>query len=72
MLSQEQQVTCFERPDETLPITSFFQTHPYKNLWSVVRRAEGFAMWGSVMDRLEWGKRSLRDCMRSGMRWSRY
>ena len=31
MLSQEHQVTCFGRPDETLPITSFFQTHPYKN-----------------------------------------
>ncbi len=31
ILSQEKQMTSCERSDETLPITSFFQTHPYSN-----------------------------------------
>jgi hypothetical protein len=31
MLSREQPLTCFEREDEMLPITAFFQMDPYKH-----------------------------------------
>ena len=30
LLSQQRQDACFERRDETLPLLSFFETHPYK------------------------------------------
>ncbi len=30
LLSQQRQNTCFESLDETLPLTSFFDTHPYR------------------------------------------
>jgi DNA transposition AAA+ family ATPase len=30
LLSQQRQSSCFESLDETLPLSSFFETHPYK------------------------------------------